>query len=123
MTFVLLTVTKIQIQVDKFGFKIITVETTTNITKIQKYMEQSLVELPFKVATKIIAKTGTDCIGISLQKAQEEVFHQDIIQRYASTLNPILTVRGLYDRFTLQKKVTIAKFIEMVRVRRSDKNQ
>jgi hypothetical protein len=74
MTFVLLTAAKIQIQASKFGFKMITVG-TTNIAEIQKYTEQSLVELPFKVATEKIAKTGAGCVGIGLQKAYEEAFY------------------------------------------------
>jgi hypothetical protein len=49
--------------------------TTTNIAEIRKNTEQSLVELPFEVATQKIAKTGAGCAGISLQKAWEEAFY------------------------------------------------
>jgi hypothetical protein len=43
--------------------------TTINIADIRKYTEQSLIELPFEVATAKIAKSGAGCTGISLQKA------------------------------------------------------
>jgi hypothetical protein len=72
MTSVLLTAAKIQIQAGKFGFNMITVGTTTNIAEIRKYTEQSLVELPFEVATEKIAKTGAGCVGDGLTP-QEKV--------------------------------------------------
>jgi hypothetical protein len=75
ITSVLLTAAKIQIQASKFGFKMIIVETTTNIAEIRKYTEQSLVELLFEIATEKIAKTGVGCVGIGLQKAWEEAFY------------------------------------------------
>jgi hypothetical protein len=51
MTSVLVNAVKIQFQASKFGFEQIIIRTTTNITEIRKYTEQSLVELPFEVAT------------------------------------------------------------------------
>ena len=105
----------IRIQAGKFGFKLITIGTTTNIAEIRKYTEQTLVELPFEVAT--------EKIGIGLQKAWEEAFYWDIIQIFASTLDPMPTVRGPHDGFTPQERVATAKFIEMVGVGTSDENQ
>jgi len=83
MTSVLLTAAKMRIQVGKFGFEKITIGTTANTAEIRKYTEQSLVELPFEVATEKIAKTGAGCAGIGLQKAWEEALYGDIIQRYS----------------------------------------
>ncbi len=123
MTSVLLTAAKTRIQAGKFGFKMITVGTITNIAEIWKYTEQSFVVLPFEVATEKIAKTGAGCVGIGLQKAWQEAFSWDIIQRYASTLDPMPTVRGPHDGFTPQEKVTTAKFIEIVGVGTSEENQ
>ena len=75
MASMLVSAVKIRIQAGKFGFKMVTVGTTTNIAEIGKYTEQSLVELPFEVATEKIAKTGVGCGGIGLQKAWEEAFY------------------------------------------------
>jgi hypothetical protein len=66
---VLLNAAKIRMQAGKFSFERILIGTTTNIADIRKYTEQSLVELPFEVATAKIAKTGAGCAGIGLQKA------------------------------------------------------
>jgi len=54
-----------------------------------------LVELPFEVATKRIAKTGAGCAGIGLQKAWEEAFYWDIIHSYWSLLLPQEGLRWL----------------------------
>ena len=123
MTSVLLTAARIRIQAGKFGFERILIGTTTNIADIRKYTEQSLVELQFEVATAKIAKSGAGCAGIGLQKAWEEAFYWDIIQRYAAALDPMPAARGPPDGFTPQEKVATAKFIEMVGVGTSDENQ
>jgi hypothetical protein len=78
------------------------------------------VELPFKVATEKIAKTGAGYTGIGLQKLWEEAFYWDIIQRYAATLNYMPIARGPHDGFTIQEKVATARFIEMVGLGTSD---
>ena len=57
---------KIQFQASKFSLETILIRTNTNIAKVWKYTEQSLVEPLFEVATKIIARSGTNCVGISL---------------------------------------------------------
>jgi hypothetical protein len=123
MTSVLLNAAKIRMQAGKFGFERILIGTTTNIADIRKYTEQSLVELPFEVATAKIAKTGAGCAGIGLQKAWEEAFYWGIIQRYAATLDPMPAARGPLDGFTPQEKVATARFIEIVGVGTSDENQ
>jgi hypothetical protein len=66
MTSILLTAAKIRTQAGRLGFETVNIGTTTNIAEIRKYTEQSLVELPFKVATQKIAKTGAGCAGIGL---------------------------------------------------------
>jgi hypothetical protein len=66
MTSVLVNAVKIRIQAGKFGFEQINIGTTTNIADIRKYTEQSLVKLPFEVATEKIAKSGAGCVGIIL---------------------------------------------------------
>lgn len=123
MTSVVVSAVKIRIQAGKFGFKQIHIGITTNITKIRKYTEQSLVELLFDVAIEKIAKTGAGCVGIGLQKVWEEAFYWDIIKRYAMTIDPMPTARGPRDGFTSQEKVATARFIEMVGVGTSDENQ
>jgi hypothetical protein len=75
MTSVLVSAVKIRFQVGKFGLEKILIGTTTNIAKIRKHTEQSLMELLFEVATKNIARSGVGCVGISLQKAWEEAFY------------------------------------------------
>lgn len=104
MTSVLVNAAKIRIQAGKFGFEQINIGTTTNTAEIRKYTEQSLVELPFKVATEKIAKTGAGYTGIGLQKSWEEAFYWDIIQRYAATLNYMPTARRPHDGFTAQER-------------------
>jgi hypothetical protein len=47
----------------------ITIGTTTVVTEIRKYTEQTLVELSFEIATQKIAKTGAGCAGNALLKA------------------------------------------------------
>jgi hypothetical protein len=69
MTSVLVSAVKMWFQTGKIGLEKILIETTTNIAKIQKYTEQSFVELLFKVVTKNIVRSGTGCVDISLQKA------------------------------------------------------
>ena len=66
MTSVLLTATRIRIQVGKFGFEEVILGTTTNVTKIRQYTEQWLVKQLFEVATGKITKTGAGCVGIGL---------------------------------------------------------
>jgi hypothetical protein len=61
MTSMLLNAPKIRIQAGKFGFEKIAIGTITNTAEIRKYTEQSLVELPFEVATEKIAKTVRVC--------------------------------------------------------------
>ena len=100
MTSVFVSAVKIRIQAGKFGFERINMGTTTNIADIRKYTEQSLVELPFEVATEKVAKSGAGCVGIGLLKAWEEAFYWDIIQKYAAILGPMPTTRGLHDGFT-----------------------
>lgn len=75
MTSVLVSAMKIWFQAGKFGLEKILIGTTTNIAKIRKYTEQSLMELLFEVATKNIARSGIGYVGISLQKAWEEAFY------------------------------------------------
>jgi hypothetical protein len=66
ITSILVSVVKIRFQAGKFSLKKILIKTTTNIAKIRKYTEQSLVKLLFEVATKNIARLSVGCVGISL---------------------------------------------------------
>jgi hypothetical protein len=58
MTFVLLKVAKIRIQVGRSGFQIINIGTITNTAEIQKYTENDLAKKPFKKAIERIMKSG-----------------------------------------------------------------
>jgi hypothetical protein len=69
MTSVLLIAVKIRIQANKFSFEMRLIGTTTNTANIRKYTEQSLMDPPFEVATKRIAKSGAGYASIGLQKA------------------------------------------------------
>ena len=113
MTSVLLTTVKVRIQAGKFGFKSVKLNTTTNTITIREYTEQTLVKLLFKDATEIIAKSGASNVGIGLQKAWEEAFYWEIIERYTATLSPMSIAKGPHDRLTLQEKVAAFAFIQL----------
>ena len=110
MTSVLLTTAKVRIQAGKFGFKSVKLKTTTNTITIREYTE--LVELPFKDATDMIAKSGAGSVGIGLQKAWEEACYWEIIEKHAATLGPMSPAKGPNDGLTPQEKVAAFAFIQ-----------
>ncbi|OBT83713.1 hypothetical protein VE02_08283 [Pseudogymnoascus sp. 03VT05] len=112
MTSVLLTTAKVRIQAGKFGFKSVKLKTTTNIVTIREYTEQTLVELPFKDATEMIAKSGAGNVGIGLQKAWEEAFYWEIIEKHTATLDSMPIAKGPHDGLTPQEKVAAFTFIQ-----------
>ncbi|ELR10082.1 hypothetical protein GMDG_04482 [Pseudogymnoascus destructans 20631-21] len=111
MTSVLLTTAKVRIQAGKFGFKSVNLTTTTNTVKIREYTK--LMELPFKDATDMIAKSGAGSVGIGLQKTWEEACYWEIIEKYAATLGPMSISTGPHDGLTSQEKVAAFEFIQL----------
>ncbi|KAL5347680.1 hypothetical protein ACLOAV_007089 [Pseudogymnoascus australis] len=111
MTSVLLSTAKVRIQAGKFGFKSVNLTTTTNTVKIRGYT--ALMELPFKDATDMIAKSGAGSVGIGLQKSWEEACYWEIIEKYAATLGPMSISTGPHDGLTSQEKVAAFEFIQL----------